>query len=720
MNEQALKTVGELGAKIALELAYAKPGSDAGLLPVNSFVAELSDLAAELPPVLQPAVKQADRWIQDMFDSTGRFDEAAIKEFTRWATWLPEAAQRLQAGESVEPFACAETAVGTAAEHPAPTAAPASAIMVANGPEPETVLDIDNDGELLIEFCNESQEHLQNIEQGVLVLEQSPADAETLSTIFRAFHTFKGGAGLLNLMAIKDLAHELETVLDLARNHKLTVDTGIINLILAGGDTFKRFIEEITAQLCGKQDPTPIRVPTLELLAKVRNVVAAVQSGEVVAATPPPAAPVPGSDAPAPVAIDTPAGETPKQAPARQSGGASTPTTGGAAVKVDTLKLDALVDLVGEMVIAQSQVSQDENILAIESQRLSRNLSQLSRITKELQRTAMSLRMVPIRATFQKMTRLVRDISATQGKKVSLTMEGEDTELDRTIVEKIGDPLVHMIRNSVDHGIEGPEERVDKGKPAEGHVRLSAMHEGGNIVIRIRDDGRGLNRDKLLAKGVERGLVHEGEHLSDKEIFNLIFAAGFSTAEKVTDISGRGVGMDVVRRNIENLRGKIDIESRLGEGTTFTISLPLTLAIIDGLIVSIGEQRFILPTLSVRESFRPTKDMIKTVRQRGEMVDVRGRLSPLLRMYEFFDLKPETTDPMEAILVVIDNNGETRCLMVDQLVGKQEVVIKSLGETFKRSPAIAGGAILGDGRVGLIIDANGLVSLKGRKLSRAA
>lgn len=387
-------------------------------------------------------------------------------------------------------------------------------------------------------------------------------------------------------------------------------------------------------------------------------------------------------------------------------------TGAGAVVKVDTLKLDSLVDLVGEMVIAQSLIAQDKDLASLQSQKLARNLAQLGRITNDLQRIAMSMRMVPIRATFQKMTRLVRDTVARIGKQAELVLEGEDTELDRTVVEEISDPLIHMVRNSVDHGIEMPDVRIANGKPASGTVVLRAFHRSGSIVIEIRDDGAGLNKERLVAKAIEKGIIKPGEQLSEKEIYNLIFAPGFSTAAVVTDISGRGVGMDVVRKNIDRLRGKIDITSTLGHGSVFTISLPLTLAIIDGLVVSVGGERYILPTLSVRESFRPTSDMLSTVHERGEMVNVRGRLSPLLRLYEHFDVVPESKDPTESIIVMVESDGADRCVQVDRLLGKQEVVIKSLGETFKQNPSLAGGAILGDGRVGLILDVNSLVKLK--------
>ena len=318
-------------------------------------------------------------------------------------------------------------------------------------------------------------------------------------------------------------------------------------------------------------------------------------------------------------------------------------------MKLDTLKLDSLVDLVGELVIAQSMIVQDADVQRLAVGHLARTLRQLGRITSELQRTAMSLRIVPIRRTFQKMTRLVRDLAAQQQKQVQLVAEGEETELDRNIVEQLSDPLVHMIRNSVDHGIELPAVRVAQGKPALGTVRLSAAHQRGGIIIQIQDDGKGLDRDRIQAKARERGLIKPDAKLSDEELFALIFAPGFSTAEKVTDVSGRGVGMDVVRRNIEKLRGKVEIQSVAGQGTTFTIVLPLTLAIIDGMLVGVGEDRYIIPTLSVRESFRPRLRTVSTVHERGEVVSVRGKLTPLLRLGQHLGTPGRAVDPTEGI-----------------------------------------------------------------------
>jgi two-component system, chemotaxis family, sensor kinase CheA len=324
----------------------------------------------------------------------------------------------------------------------------------------------------------------------------------------------------------------------------------------------------------------------------------------------------------------------------------------------------------------------------------------------------MAMRLVPIGPLFRRMARLVRDLSRQFGKHVAMEMVGIEIELDRSIIEELSDPLMHMIRNALDHGIEDPRERERAGKPAEARLLLKAQHQAGQVVIEIADDGRGLDRGKILAKAVERGLISSVEGIPDAEAYSLIFQPGFSTAVQVTSVSGRGVGMDVVRRHIEKLRGRIEIRSTPGKGASFLIKLPLTLAIIDGLVVGVGQERYIVPLFAVREMFRPGDDIVWTVQQRAEMALVRGTLLPVLRLHRAFRLPARSEDPRELILVVAEVEGQRFCLLVDELIGKQEVVIKSLGETFRDVPGVAGGAILGDGRVGLILDLERL--FKGR------
>jgi two-component system chemotaxis sensor kinase CheA len=727
-----IQELGALTEKLSLEIVFAEPQKDNGLLPVNAFVAEMEAIGARgnLPDAFQRVFGQLRAEIDRLFDTVVAFDEASIKVVRDCAEWLQAAIMAVLRDGPVPdvPSGSRDPEAGNAG---APSDSPKSAtseptIDTVIDPQP-MVLSLGDDTELLSEFTNESQEHLQSIELGVLTLEENPRDADTLNSIFRAFHTFKGGSGFLNLKPINQLAHELESLLDQARQHRLEINSEVIELILAGGDTLKQFVRAIESQLRGQNAGSPILIPTLDLLNRVRAATGAgaamkprqnalvAAAAAVLAPKPPPAekaVPIRPAENPASTAIP----------PANTSKGTKGTgmETNAQVVKVDTAKLDSLVDLVGEMVIAQSLIAQDPDLKTVQSQKLTRNIAQLGRITKELQRVATALRMVPIQGMFQKMNRLVRDVALKAGKEVHLVTDGEETELDRSIIEVINDPLVHMIRNAVDHGVEKPDERLAAGKSSQGTVKLRAFHQGGAIAIEITDDGAGLNRDRIWAKAVERGLVKADQKPTDKEIFALIFEPGFSTATVVTDLSGRGVGMDVVRRNIEKLRGKISIESTPGHGSKFSIHLPLTLAIIEGLLIGLGGQRFIIPTLSICESFRVKPGMLTTLHGRDELLEVRGKLIPLLRLDTYFGIRPESMPIDGGIVVVIECDGQKRGLLVDQLIGKQEVVIKSMGETFKRNPCLAGAAILGDGRVGLILDVDALVKLKPLALAEAA
>lgn len=319
--------------------------------------------------------------------------------------------------------------------------------------------------------------------------------------------------------------------------------------------------------------------------------------------------------------------------------------------------------------------------------------------------------MVPIAVTFQKMTRIVHDLARQLGKKIHFETEGEETELDKTVVDQIGDPLMHMVRNAADHGIESPEERIAANKPAEGQITLRAFHQGGNIYIELKDDGRGLDRQAIRRKAIERQLIREEDNLSHQEIDNLIFVPGFSTAKQITDVPGRGVGMDVVRRNVEALQGSVSIQSEMGRGSTVTIRLPLTLAIMDGLSIGLSDDVYILPLLSVVESFRPEPQEIKRVATKGEVVVVRGEIVPLLRVYRLLNVAARVTEPSEGIVVIVENQGKKCALLVDELVGQSQVVIKNLETNFHKVAGIAGATILGDGRVAMILDIFGLMRL---------
>lgn len=584
----------------------------------------------------------------------------------------------------------------------------------------------EEDQQILVDFVFESLENLGTIEVNLINLEQDPTERETINAIFRPFHTIKGVSGFLNLTKINKLAHSAENLLDKARNGELRVEGAIIDIILESVDVLKKMIEGVRMGLeAGTAIDSGIDVtPLIERIGMILS--DAEQLGEkplgeilvrkgVVWAE------------------DIESGlHRQKEEPGRKIGEIlieekkTDPKEVISAlrdqkkfsrqhvdlhVKVDTNKLDNLVDLTGELVINQAMLRQNQWVVSAKDQKLYHTLNQLNQITSSLQRTAMSMRMVPIRNTFQKMVRLIRDLSKNSGKEVMLEMSGEDTEIDRNVVEELYEPMVHMIRNSVDHGIEAPEEREKAGKGRHGTVHLVAYHKGGNIIIEIRDDGRGLDKKRIVEKAKAQNLITDETKLTEAEIYNIVFQPGFSTAAKVTDISGRGVGMDVVKSGIDKLRGRVEIHSRPGEGSTLVISLPLTLAIIEGMVVRVGQERYIIPALTILESFRPGKGQYSTVEGKGEMILSRGKLIPLVRLDRMFGVKGDSVHPWEGLVVAVENDGHQRCLLLDELMGKEEVVIKSLGASLKDIKGIAGGAIMGDGRVGLILDISGIFEI---------
>lgn len=385
-------------------------------------------------------------------------------------------------------------------------------------------------------------------------------------------------------------------------------------------------------------------------------------------------------------------------------------------IRVDTTKIDTLINMVGEVVITQSMLSLiGENFTMDKLAQLKRGLAQLERHIRDMQQSVMNIRMVPISFVFSRFPRLVHDISTKLGKKIELKLVGESTEVDKAVVELISDPLVHLIRNSLDHGIEMPADRIAAGKPETGTIELNAYHRGGHIVIEIIDDGRGLDRAKLIAKAVEKGLLDENVILGDKQAFELIFMPGFSTAESVTDISGRGVGMDVVRRNIQALGGNIEIISELGKGTTISIHLPLTLAIIDGQSVAVGDEIYIVPLVSIKESINITENMLNKIAGKGETYRLRNQYIPIIRMHEIFNVQPtEKVTAGEGVIVVVERQGVLCGLFVDELLGPQQVVVKSLETNYRRVQGVSGATILGDGSVALILDIPGLVRYSNR------
>ena len=432
-------------------------------------------------------------------------------------------------------------------------------------------------------------------------------------------------------------------------------------------------------------------------------------SGPAVAET----AAAPQAANPPPRAVTAPVAPQALAQDDKPDGGGKAAAKASSSIRVDTGKIDALINMVGELVITQSMLSLvGEHFQLTKLDQLKNGLAQLERHTRELQESVMNIRMLPISFVFSRFPRLAHDISSKLGKKIELKLIGENTEVDKTVVELLSDPLVHLVRNSLDHGIEMPDIRRAAGKPETGTVILEAYHRGGNIVIEVRDDGKGLDKDLLRAKAIEKGLIGADAILSDKQSHELIFMPGFSTAEKLTDISGRGVGMDVVRRNIQALGGNIEIITELGKGSTIAIHLPLTLAILDGQSIAVGDETYILPLGSIIESLNIKEDRVNRVIGKGETFLLRGHYLPIIRLHELFKVpRPKATKLTDGLLVVVEGQGERYGLFVDDLLGQQQVVIKSLEANYRRVEGVSAATILGDGSVALILDIPGLVRL---------
>lgn len=585
-------------------------------------------------------------------------------------------------------------------------------------------LDLSEGNDMLLEFISEAREHLSNSEEAVLTLESNPEDMDAVNLIFRAFHTIKGLTSFLNLNDIKTLAHTSETMLDLVRKATLTFDETVADATLTSIDQLRTLLSLLEKQIHnngilaeeyfdirdqlsklddiiqGKKPPAPQnKIPIGEILISQGSI----QSEEL--------------DKALELQINQPEkkiGEILQEMKAVEPKDVNRALNTQnskmeSSIKINVEKLDTLIDLVGELVISETQVIQNHHLQNINDNRLTKDLAELDRITRSLQQSAMSMRLIPVKSTFQKMVRIIRDLSKKTGKEINVKLVGEDTEIDKNMVELISDPLVHMVRNSADHGIESPSEREAKGKAKNGTITLSAFHKAGNVVIQISDDGAGLNKDKIILKAIAKGLVKENETLPDKRIWNLIFEPGFSTAEKITDVSGRGVGMDVVRKNIEQLRGKIDIQSEMDRGSTFSIYLPITLAIIEGIVVSVGPEKYILPINSVVEFVSPDINKKNNVIGQGEMYRFHDEVLQIINLDQLFKITSDKASLQEKTICVCDSEHGRNCFVVDEVLGQQQVVIKNLGERIKNLSGISGGAILGDGRVGLILDINGVV-----------
>ncbi len=601
-------------------------------------------------------------------------------------------------------------------------------------------LDDEFDTEMLAAFKIEADELLEVSECQLLILESAPTDATALNALFRAFHTIKGNAGFLKIdPTLGSLAHDAETVLSLCRTSALTLQGASFELILETSALMRVLVQSLgnpncnalSADVIGRANILRTSLSAIANASSKSKITENASDRDTSSAIASFVRQIGDSessvdffedDLKASIEKDNELqsykqGTSTKETQATEQVAAQVKQdqsqTVNETLRVDRGRLDLLVELVGELVIAESMAQQDAisltNDPAIVPAKL-RNLAQLNRITRTLQELSLSLRMVPLKSTFQKMTRIARDVMRKQDKQVDFLVEGEHTELDKTVVDEIGDPLMHMVRNAIDHGIEKTsEERVANGKPPRGRVVLRAFHQSGNIHIEIQDDGRGLDAERILAKAKQQKIVAEDANLSESEILSLIFEPGFSTAEKITDVSGRGVGMDVVRRNIQALRGSVDIKTKLGEGSCFTIKMPLTLAIIDGLIVRVGTGRFVIPTLSVTELMQLNGANISTIADKYSILTVRDQNVPLVRLDRLLGLPCVSESNEKGIIVVVQDGPHSAALSVDEVLGQQQVVIKQLGHNMEGCKGVAGGAIMPDGQIGIILDVHGII-----------
>jgi two-component system chemotaxis sensor kinase CheA len=545
----------------------------------------------------------------------------------------------------------------------------------------------DNDREAILQvFLLESEEHLVRMEGALIALETQPDDEDLLQTIFRLAHTMKGNASTLEFQSVERFAHVLEDLLHRLRSRALPVTEGLITLLLQASDVLREMVADAAA---GIEEMHPAHAALLKRLAE-----------------------------------ESPTATVKEETLSRASDNRRTRPFGRRrqdvaawadhrkTLRIDMNKLDDLLDRTAEITIARGrfrQLLEDRDHRSwdalLEAHRV------MDRLCMELQEQIMKVRMVPVGPTFRQHLRTVRDVARMHGKAARLVIEGEEVEVDTTVVEHLKDPLTHMIRNAIDHGIEPPEIRRERGKDPTGLIRLRAAHEAGSLVIRVSDDGEGFHRERILRQALRTGLLAESQHLSDGEVYRLVFEPGFSTAETVTELSGRGVGMDVVRRNIEALRGTIGIESRQGAGSTITIRLPLTLAIIDGFLVGVGDQSYVIPLDAVLECLKLPEGE-EPVNGSG-VINLRGEALPYLRLREAFGLGGEA--PGAENIIVVRHAGEKAGFAVDHLHGEVQTVIKPMGKLFHGLPCISGSTILGNGRVALILDAPTLLQEAARR-----
>jgi two-component system chemotaxis sensor kinase CheA len=618
-------------------------------------------------------------------------------------------------------------------------------------------------------FFEETAEHLAEMERLLVTLDLDAPDSESLNGIFRAAHSIKGGAGIFGFTDMIGVTHAAESLLDKIRSGKLPLLPVMVDAFLETGDLLSRLLDQhrgglptdaadaaesqrLTAVLetltanalagaavsANKADATEAAITqesapelddsfglfeamTDESFGLFEEPVAAKDEsfGLFEEVTQPATAPIDAVQsvvepsvaekaaalASAPIEKPAQIKSTSAAAPAASRAPAGTESS---SIRVSVEKADQLINLVGELVITQAMLAQlTGEFDPVRHEKLHEALVQFERNTRELQEAAMSMRMLPVGSVFSRFPRVVRDTTAKLGKQVDLILEGESTELDKGLIEKLADPLTHLVRNAIDHGIEMPDERIAAGKSPKGRVVLSAYHHGGNVVIQIVDDGHGLSRDRILAKARERGF-NVSDDMADADVWQLIFEPGFSTAAVVTDISGRGVGMDVVRRNIQAMNGRIEIESFAGVGSRFTVWLPLTLAILEGMLLSVDSDTYVVPLTNIIESLLPEPGTINTVATQGRVIRVRGDYLPIASLRDLLSLPAAPAEVGVGIVLLLESEGKKFALQVDELLGQSQVVIKSLENNYKRVTGFAGATILGNGRVAMILDVDAL------------
>ena len=619
-------------------------------------------------------------------------------------------------------------------------------------------------------FFEESAELLEEMERLLLELDVAEPGKDALNAIFRTAHSIKGGSATFGFNEITETTHILESLLDKLRNDELRLRIDMV-------DVFLKAVDVIKMQLAGRQFASEVDAHAVAEICRHLNEFAqarpagaavpasaaqgpqaaaggagpvdpspenlyAILTGTEIAAAPAPGAQTPAQGAAASSATDgygfftevappaAPAGAENRGRRATDAAGDAQPRRGRRAgdhvdteatsIRVGVEKVDQLINLVGELVITQAMLAQTASrVDTALHEALRTGMAQLEHNTRDLQESVMSIRMMPISFVFSRFPRVVRDLAAKLDKQVELKTVGEGTELDKGLIEKIADPLNHLVRNSLDHGVETPEKRLAAGKPAVGTITLRAFHQGGNIVIEVSDDGAGLDREKILAKARERGLA-VSDAMSDQDVWLLIFEAGFSTADVVTAVSGRGVGMDVVKRNVHAMGGRVEIDSAPGAGTRISIRLPLTLAILDGMSVSVGEEIFIVPLTFIVESLQPAKADIKTIAGMGTVVRVRGEYLPVVALHRVLNVRPKVAELERGIMVIVESEGCKSAMFVDDLLGQHQVVIKSLESNYRKVPGVSGATIMGDGKVALILDVDALVRSSPREEERRA